>query len=180
MKNIILIDKNKELLDYLRHTGINTIEGDILNQNGIILSASNPSFTMGAGLDKAIKTKYPELCKNLVKGKNQRKGNIIFGISVNEQLKATKELVIKSLKFARDNTSDDEDLYITGIGTGIGGLSYEDFFNCICKVFSDKVYWDCISEYQKLSETFIDEHKDKVYWDKISANQKLSEKFIYR
>jgi len=46
------------------------------------------------------------------------------------------------------------------------------------KEFKDKVDWDCISKYQKLSEGFIKEFKDKVYWDYISEYQKLSEGFI--
>ena len=41
-----------------------------------------------------------------------------------------------------------------------------------------EVDWDCISEYQKLSEEFIEKHGDKVNWGRISGNQKLSEKFI--
>ena len=40
------------------------------------------------------------------------------------------------------------------------------------------VDWDYISEYHKLSETFIEEHKDLVDWDCISKYQKLSESFI--
>ena len=44
--------------------------------------------------------------------------------------------------------------------------------------YSDKVNWDDISEYQKLSEDFIEKHSDKVDWFCISRYQKLSEKFI--
>jgi hypothetical protein len=42
----------------------------------------------------------------------------------------------------------------------------------------DKVNWNRISEYQKLSEGFITEHADQVNWSFISENQKLSEGFI--
>ncbi len=42
----------------------------------------------------------------------------------------------------------------------------------------DKVDWDCISVYQKLSESFIREFQDKVNWYYISKSQKLSENFI--
>jgi len=38
--------------------------------------------------------------------------------------------------------------------------------------------WKYISEYQTLSESFIERYKNKVDWEWISANQKLSEKFI--
>src|SRR5574343_1731177 len=41
-----------------------------------------------------------------------------------------------------------------------------------------EVDWGCISEYQKLSEEFIEKHYDKVDWDYISINQKLSEELI--
>ena len=46
------------------------------------------------------------------------------------------------------------------------------------KNWTDKVNWYCISEYQKLSEKFIEKHENKVNWYCISESQKLSEKFI--
>ena len=50
----------------------------------------------------------------------------------------------------------------------------EDFI----REFQDKVDWYFISIYQKLSEDFIREFQDKVNWDCISIYQKLSEDFI--
>ena len=44
--------------------------------------------------------------------------------------------------------------------------------------FKDKVNWDNISTYQKLSESFIREFQHKVDWYNISKCQKLSESFI--
>ncbi|HNW66572.1 MAG TPA: hypothetical protein PKO10_05185 [Aliarcobacter cryaerophilus] len=44
--------------------------------------------------------------------------------------------------------------------------------------FVDKVDWEYISIYQKLSEGFIREFADKVYWEHISIRQKLSEGLI--
>ena len=41
-----------------------------------------------------------------------------------------------------------------------------------------KFDWNNISEYQKLSEEFIDKYIDKVNWSYISGYQKLSEEFI--
>ena len=41
-----------------------------------------------------------------------------------------------------------------------------------------EVNWSCISEFQKLSEKFIEKHCDKVNWSYISMYQKLSESFI--
>jgi len=37
--------------------------------------------------------------------------------------------------------------------------------------YQDKIYWDLISEYQKLSESFIKKFKDKVNWINISRYQ---------
>jgi len=50
--------------------------------------------------------------------------------------------------------------------------------NCSIKEFKDKVIWEDISKYQKLSESFIREFQDKVSWEDISKYQKLSESFI--
>ncbi|MCP4524129.1 MAG: hypothetical protein GY828_07975, partial [Candidatus Gracilibacteria bacterium] len=44
--------------------------------------------------------------------------------------------------------------------------------------FHDKVDWDYISRYQKLSDSFIETHQDKVDWWFISKHQKLSEAII--
>ena len=49
---------------------------------------------------------------------------------------------------------------------------------CSVEEFKDKVDWNNISIYQKLSEDFIREFKNKVDWYSISAYQKLSEDFI--
>ena len=50
--------------------------------------------------------------------------------------------------------------------------------NCSVKQFQDKVDWNYISMYQKLSEQFIEQFKEKVDWIYISKHQKLSEQFI--
>ncbi len=39
-------------------------------------------------------------------------------------------------------------------------------------------YWDIIIKYQKLSESFIERHKDNLNWYAISKFQKLSEEFM--
>ena len=51
--------------------------------------------------------------------------------------------------------------------------------NCSIKEFQDKVDWNIISKFQKLSEDFIKEFKEIVNWNNISWKQKLSEDFIY-
>ena len=50
--------------------------------------------------------------------------------------------------------------------------------NCKIEEFKNKVDWNFVSSYQKLSEDFIREFKDFVNWHKISISQKLSEDFI--
>jgi hypothetical protein len=54
----------------------------------------------------------------------------------------------------------------------------EKFFDENIKNF--EVDWDCISQFQKLSEEFIKKYNNKVYWIYISIYQKLSESFIER
>src|SRR5574344_1723695 len=44
--------------------------------------------------------------------------------------------------------------------------------------YNDKVNWNNISQYQTLSESFIEKHYDKVDWNYISIYQTLSEPFI--
>ena len=50
--------------------------------------------------------------------------------------------------------------------------------NCSVDEFKDKVDWELISQYQKLSEKFIREFQDKDNYLDISVYQKLSEEFI--
>jgi hypothetical protein len=63
------------------------------------------------------------------------------------------------------------------------------FMNLETKKYSEKelekyindftdVHWFYISEYQVLSEPFIEKYKDKLYWSWISGYQKLSENFL--
>jgi hypothetical protein len=42
----------------------------------------------------------------------------------------------------------------------------------------DIINWNFISQFQNLSEEFIEKHSGKVHWYKISVYQNLSEKFI--
>jgi len=43
----------------------------------------------------------------------------------------------------------------------------------------DRVYWNWISMYQTLSESFIREFQDRVNWYCISQYQTLTEEFIF-
>ena len=55
---------------------------------------------------------------------------------------------------------------------------YQNLSESFIEKHANEVNWDHISHYQKLSEAFIEKHADKVNWDGISYNQNLSEPFI--
>jgi len=55
---------------------------------------------------------------------------------------------------------------------------YQPLSEPFIEKFEDKVNWNSISVYQPLSEPFIEKWKDKVDWDCISECQSLSEPFI--
>jgi len=52
---------------------------------------------------------------------------------------------------------------------------YQQLSEDFIEKFRNKVDWHNISEYQKLSEEFIEKFRNKVYWYNISIYQKLSE-----
>ena len=143
---IKFIDKNQSLVNKVRKATLHlpfraeVLCDDIFNYEGVIVSASNPDFTMGAGLDALIAEKYPEEVKQARKNpnKNQRIGNVIFTITVNEDLKATKSRVIKALKFALFNVKKNETALISGLGTGIGGLDEDEFVWIFLKSICEK------------------------------------------
>src|SRR5574344_702705 len=56
--------------------------------------------------------------------------------------------------------------------------NYQKLSEGFIEKYSDKVDWWYISRYQKLSEGFIEKYIDKVYWGYISRYQLLSEEFI--
>ena len=66
----------------------------------------------------------------------------------------------------------------TSVEKEIKQIIKDQKLNCDITKFKDKVDWNYISQYQKLSEDFITEFKDKVNWNCISYYQKLSEDFI--
>ena len=133
---IIFIDRNKSLVSKVKKAieflpkewNVSAKCGDIFKEDGVIVSASNHQFSMGGGLDALIAEKYPKECGDIDrKDRNQRHGNIIFTITVGEDLKATHELVSGAIRFAFDNTRKNETVLISGLGTGIGGLDEGDF-----------------------------------------------------
>ena len=133
-KNESLVAKVKKAVKYLPFK-VTAKCGDIFKEKGVIVSASNPMFSMGGGLDALIAEKYPKECGDIDRKEgDQRHGNVIFAVTVGEDFKATRELVESALNSALDCTEKDETVLISGLGTGIGGLDEDDFVWIFLKV----------------------------------------------
>jgi hypothetical protein len=135
---IKFIDLNLSLVNEVKKLGIEAIHGDYFLESAktpcpVLMTASNPSFTFGGGLDYYFKKNYPFLCryKQVKGGGNERIGNICFIVSVNEDLTASKERVREAIRFGLDNTLEGETLCLSGIGTNIGGMSEDDFIKIL-------------------------------------------------
>jgi len=57
---------------------------------------------------------------------------------------------------------------------------YQKLSEKFIEKFQDKINWMWISIKQKLSEEFIEKYKDKVDWYEISRYQKLSEELVIK
>lgn len=86
------------------------------------MTASNPMWTFGGGIDWGFKENYPDLVaeKQYKGGDNERIGNICFTQTVGHDYLASKEIVKQALEFAIANTKKNETLLISGLGCGIG------------------------------------------------------------
>ena len=135
----IFIDLNKKLVSKVRKAvkylpeefNVSVKCGDIFKEDGVIVSASNSSFTMGGGLDALIVKHYPEESKLIQKKKKQQQiGEVMFVVTVGKDLKATRETVGNALRFALDehnHMATDQTMLVSGLGTGVGGLDEDDF-----------------------------------------------------
>jgi hypothetical protein len=130
-------DLNHNLVTKVRDLGIESVQNDYFNESvntprAVLMTASNPHFSMGGGLDAKFLEYFPYYCKvkQIKGGGNERIGNIIFAVTVGSDFKATKELVKEAIQFAIDNTDEGETLLLSGVGTGIGanGNFTEDDF----------------------------------------------------
>jgi hypothetical protein len=135
---IKLIDLSKDLIDLALENGIDAVYGDYFVEGykqtkPVFVTASNPAWTFGGGIDYIIAKHFSHLCsiKQNRGGENERIANLIFTITVDNNLKATKEMVGQALKFAIENTCDNETLCLTGLGTGIGCLSIQEFIDLL-------------------------------------------------
>ncbi len=137
---ILVVDKNKELIkmvqdaiSHLPYTNISVKVGDIFAEEGVIVSASNPYFSCSGGLDFAIAARGHTPPKE-----PGRHGSIIWAITVDENIVSSRELVHDALDFACSLVNPDETLLVSGLGTGIGGLSYQDFISALLEII-DKI-----------------------------------------
>lgn len=137
-----IIDLNRHLIDAAHHAGFNAqwddyFRGAAQTTNPVLMTASNPQWTFGGGIDRIFKERFPELVaqKQTSGGPMERIKNICFCITVDNTLRATKQSVIDALTFAKQHTNDDETLVISGVGTGIGGLAVNDFIDALKEVF---------------------------------------------
>lgn len=141
MNKIIFCDINKELLEKVKklfkdcrnntHCQLITSDKDVLQtkkeyKDALIVTASNPNFTMGGGLDKVIKDNYPEQCNSPREFLFTE--DLFFTISCDENIQSNKEIIKRALLgcyFA----SRKNDIILTGIGTSIAGLSEDEFLD---------------------------------------------------
>ncbi len=144
MKRVIICDKNQELIDALKElnlskskTKLEFICGDVIDlhkntPNSRIVTASNPDFNPAGGLDKLLAEKYEwEDCKEFLWTED-----LFYVVSVDKHIQATKEIIQRAM-IGVWAYSDKYTMILTGIGTGIGGMSIDDFVRLAKDVFVD-------------------------------------------
>ncbi len=136
---LIFCDLNKELKKKVKkvfeeeanniHSELIVSNTDLLKtkkkyNNALIVTASNPMFTMGGGLDKVIKDKFGKQCENAREFKFTK--DLFFTITCDENIKSTRKMIKRALLgvyFANRKN----DIILTGLGTSIAGLSDDEF-----------------------------------------------------
>lgn len=129
-------DLNRKLILACKEAGLDAEWGDYFShgvENAVLMTASNPKWTFGGGIDAAFYDHFPELCqeKQDKSGGMERIGNIVFCITVDEHYRAAKEIVKKAVQFAASQLKEEETLIVHGAGCGIGGLAIADFVEII-------------------------------------------------
>lgn len=134
-------DGNYELVKEVSKLGIESVHNDyfreaLKTQNVVMMTASNPLYTFGGGIDAGFMQNFTELCKQKQDkgGDNERIGNICFTQTVGHNFKATKEIVKKALQFAISTLQKDETLLFSGLGVGIGqheGYGVKEFLEIL-------------------------------------------------
>lgn len=127
-------DLNNGLVEKVKEIGIKSVCADYFLEAAktpysVLITASNPNFTFGGGIDYHFKKNFPFYCqyKQQKGGGNERIGNINFCITVDETYKSNREMVKKAIEYGLTNLLEHETLLLSGLGTGIGGLSEDEF-----------------------------------------------------
>lgn len=145
MSKIKFVDRNLTIVKKVSALGIEAKHEDYFREarntkNAVLMTASNPMWTFGGGIDYGFKVNYPDLVaeKQYKGGDNERIGNICFVQTVGHDYLATKEIVKNALEFAIKNTRKNETLLISGCGTGIG--KNKDFtYDTFCELLKDLI-----------------------------------------
>jgi len=141
---IKFVDLNKKLVEKVREAipHFECIHWDIFKEEWVIVSASNPSFTFGGGLDAQIQKHYPKECeeKQSKKGWNERIGNVIFTITVDNNIQSSKENIRDALQSMFMYWEENETILLSWLGTAIGGLSEDDFIEVLRDFFPAIAY----------------------------------------
>lgn len=137
--SLIFCDRNQKLIElvFREDLPLTMAKGDIFraaeDYAAVIATASNPSFTMGGGLDLQITKKFPDEVVNLWHGKITK--HLLGIVSVNDQLEATDEIIRFALQTIV-RASKNQNIVFTGIGTGIGGMSEAKFVEILSEVIN--------------------------------------------
>jgi hypothetical protein len=142
-------DGNYELVKEVSKLGIESVHNDYFREalktpNVVMMTASNPLWTFGGGIDAGFMQNFPELCKQKQNkgGDNERIENICFTQTVGHDFKATKEIVQKALEFAKSTLKENETLLFSGLGVGIGQNSnygVKEFLEILKVISSSKI-----------------------------------------
>lgn len=150
---IIIRDLNAKLIMACRDAGLEVQYGDYFSHNvpnAVLMTASNPRWTFGGGIDAKFAGRtadysplpndyydiLPLLCaeKRAKGGGMERIGDVVFCITVDENLDATKEIVEEAIRFAISQLKEGETLLVHGAGTGRGKLEIEEFVEIMKKL----------------------------------------------
>lgn len=141
MPNIHFVDLNADLCEAVFELAIPVAHADYFQyanktDRPVLVTASNPHFSMGGGIDALFAKHYPLIVqhKQAKGGGMERVQNIVFTVTVDNHLRATKEKVKEAVEFAIMNTHEGETLLLSGLGTGIGGLSEKEFCEILKEV----------------------------------------------
>ena len=141
MTNIHFVDLNADLCEAVFELAIPVAHADYFQyankvDRPVLVTASNPHFSMGGGIDALFAKHYPLIVqhKQAKGGEMERIQNIVFTVTVGNHFQATEQLVEKAIRFAIENTHNGETLLLSGLGTGIGGLSQKQFVEIMKKV----------------------------------------------